>query len=120
MVLQTPTPPTPPTPPEIVVPDIPFWMSLPPYTAALITIVAIAAGVVVLWPIVRALARWIDGRTERRLGVPIELERLQHQVADLEGLQARVAELEERLDFAERMLTRQPEAAERLPRGSVP
>jgi NaMN:DMB phosphoribosyltransferase len=39
---------------------------------------------------------------------------LEARVADLEGVQARVAELEERLDFAERLLTsgraeRQPE-----------
>lgn len=39
-------------------------------------------------------------------------------LAELERLQTRVAELEERLDFAERLLARQREA-DRLPGGSV-
>jgi hypothetical protein len=39
-------------------------------------------------------------------------------LAELQGLQTRVAELEERLDFAERLLARQREA-ERLPGGTA-
>jgi hypothetical protein len=39
---------------------------------------------------------------------------LQQQLADADGLQHRVAELEERLDFAERLLS-QREAPARLP-----
>ena len=112
---QVPHPPIPPIP-EIVIHDSSFWSGLPPFFIALITIAAVAAGVVVLWPIVRALARAIDARTDRRLGIPAEAERLQERVAELEALQPRLAELEERLDFTERMLTRSP-AAEPLQSG---
>ena len=106
---QVPIPPIPPIP-EIVIHDSSFWSGLPPFFIAVITIAAVAAGVVVLWPIVRALARAIDARTDRRSGFPIEVERLQERVAELEALQPRLAELEERLDFTERMLTRSPTA----------
>jgi len=43
-----------------------------------------------------------------------EVLALQERVGELEGLSGRMAELEERLDFAERLLVRQREAA-RLP-----
>jgi len=39
-------------------------------------------------------------------------------LAELQGLQSRVAELEERLDFAERLIARQREG-ERLPGGTA-
>lgn len=100
-------PPIPPIP-EIVIQDSSFWSGLPPFFATLIAIAMVSAGVAVLWPIVRALARAIDARTDRRLGIPVEVDRLQERVAELEALQPRLAELEERLDFTERMLTRPP------------
>jgi hypothetical protein len=45
-----------------------------------------------------------------------ELEALRAELDDLRSLPSRMAELEERLDFAERMLTHQREGA-RLPGG---
>jgi hypothetical protein len=42
------------------------------------------------------------------------LEEIEHRLAELEAREARVAELEERLDFAERLLTREA-AARQLP-----
>jgi Tfp pilus assembly protein PilO len=104
---QTPHPPIPPIP-EIVFQDQSFWSGLPPFLAVVVALAVIAAGVAVLWPIVRALARAIDARTDRHLIPPRELETLQARVAELEALQPRIAELEERLDFTERMLTRGP------------
>jgi Tfp pilus assembly protein PilO len=102
------------TPPEVPIPPIPevvihnssFWSGLPPAFVTMIILVAVAGGVVMLLPIIRAIARRIDARTDRRFGVPQDLERLQERVSELEALQPRLAELEERLDFAERMLTR--------------
>lgn len=44
------------------------------------------------------------------------MEELEYRVADLESTQQRVLELEERLDFAERLLARQRES-ESLPEG---
>lgn len=61
-------------------------------------------------------------RMERGLTDPsalaAELEELRARVADGEGLQQRVAELEERLDFAERMLTQRAEPGALPERGS--
>src|SRR5687768_17873206 len=104
---EVPHPPIPPVP-EIVFQEPSFWSGLPPGIVLLITVAAVAGAVAVLWPIVRALARAIDARTSQRFGVPIEVERLQERVGELEAIQPRLAELEERLDFAERMLTRPP------------
>lgn len=92
----------------MAIPAPDFRGQLPPPFVVLITLAALVAGGVVLWPIVRALARWIDGRTDRRFGIPVEVERLQARVAELEALHSKLAELEERLDFTERMLTRSP------------
>ena len=100
-------PPIPPIP-EVVIHGSSFWSSLPPGLSLIIAIAMVAAGVVVLWPIVRALARAIDARTDRRLSMGVDVERLQERVAELEALHPRLAELEERLDFTERMLTRPP------------
>ncbi|MGH7630665.1 MAG: hypothetical protein ACREOF_15035 [Gemmatimonadales bacterium] len=103
-----PPPQTPPTPPEIIIQDTSFWAGLPPHVVFLIVVTALVAGGVVLWPIVRALARWIDGRADRRLGIRVDVARLPAKVAELEAIQPRLAELEERLDFTERMLARSP------------
>ena len=58
---------------------------------------------------VRVFQRRLEGKT---VGPEIqrELEELRHRVAQLEQAQGRVEELEERMDFSERMLTqdRQP------------
>ncbi len=72
--------------------------------------VAFAGTVIMLFgPLVRALARRLEGRggsTE----LLADVEALQGRVDQLEAGQSRVAELEERLDFAERLLaqTREP------------
>jgi flagellar biosynthesis/type III secretory pathway M-ring protein FliF/YscJ len=77
-----------------------------------VAIVALVA-LVVLWPLMAALARRID----RRDGEPAlrgEVNDLRARLTELEAAQGRVADLEERLDFAERLLAQQREAA-RLP-----
>jgi hypothetical protein len=83
----------------------------------LFAIVVIALGVTAIarGRIGDAIGRWIDtwGR-DRRGHSPGEVEHLRQQVAGLPTLEARVAELEERLDFAERLLAQSREP-ERLP-----
>lgn len=69
-----------------------------------------------LWPLIRALARRIEG------GAPVaemqaELETLRERVQQLEAMPPRMAELEERVDFAERLLTRGQEAPSAMARG---
>jgi hypothetical protein len=65
--------------------------------------VSIAVVLVLRGPLGKALARRIEGGTDAPDPRVAELE---HRVADLEHAQARVLELEERLEFAERLLAR--------------
>ena len=59
-------------------------------------------------PIGHAIGRWIDARARRNEPLPPELE---GRVSDLEQATQRMVELEERLDFAERLLVQgRPEA----------
>jgi Tfp pilus assembly protein PilO len=76
---------------------------------------SLAAVLILRGPLGRALARRIEGGAGG--GEAEERTRaLEERVAHLEGLQAQLAELEERLDFAERLLARAREG-ERLPAG---
>ena len=72
-----------------------------------ISVIAIS----VLKPLIQAWARRIEGRgTDPALRA--EVDSLHERVAEVEPLQRRVLELEERLEFAERLLAqrRDPEA----------
>jgi len=96
-------PPIPPIPPIPEIHVLSPWMALPPQMVALIAMACVAGAALVLYPIARAIARRLEGR-----GVSNELlqqvDELRERVRDLESSQHRVAELEERLDFAERLL----------------
>jgi hypothetical protein len=88
----------------------------PDVAPVLVTIVltaAVAVTVILRGPLGRALARRIEGSAPRSDGASDRIEQLEQRVAELEGAQLRISELEERLDFAERMLAR-TEPAERL------
>jgi hypothetical protein len=76
--------------------------------------------VVMLYPIARAWARRIEGGAipgdiEARLEA---LERREVEGAEADFTRQRLAELEERLDFAERLLGRARSADAALPRGA--
>lgn len=61
----------------------------------------LGSGVLVLrGPVGRALARKIEGRT----GGPEDLSSIEDRLADVDVLRQRMGELEERVDFAERLL----------------
>ena len=82
--------------------------------------VAMGAGSLALFlgPVGQALGRRLAGKTTRAAGGgfstgEMAAERvtdLESRVVDLEGAVARMAELEERVDFAERLLARGPGA----------
>lgn len=121
-----PVPPVPPTPPpgEAVIvqtiptpPIVPPWVTLPPAVTLLITLGFFAACAVILTPIMRALGRRLEGRPSVDPVVRDELDRLRARLEELEQTQHRLLELEERVDFAERLLTAQRRDAERLPGG---
>jgi len=57
-------------------------------------------------PLGHAIARWLDSRGGRSSGgnIRVAVERLENRLAELEGVEHRLLEVEERLDFTERML----------------
>ena len=93
----------PPIPPIPEIQVLPPWMVMPPQVLAIISLAMVAGIAIVLYPLARALARRLEGR-----GVSQDLlqqvDELRERVRDLESSQHRVAELEERLDFTERLL----------------
>ncbi|MEO8636396.1 MAG: hypothetical protein ABI587_14070 [Gemmatimonadales bacterium] len=61
--------------------------------------------------------RWLERRgpdSDTNPGSPNRMYDLENRVADLEAQQGRVLELEERLDFAERLLTQQRDTLRQL------
>jgi Tfp pilus assembly protein PilO len=76
------------------------------------------AGVVLILrgPVGRALARRIEGQSGAAGELATRVEELESRIAELEQERARTAELEERVDFAERLLARQDPSARELPR----
>lgn len=101
---------TPPVPPEIPSPPFDpnlFFMS--EWGApVLVMIVALSllAATIILWPVMRALGRRLEARGGGDPALRAELEQLQQRLGEVDHLQQRVAELEERIDFTERMLAR--------------
>jgi hypothetical protein len=73
-------------------------------------LIGMAMGGFVLFGVYRTVNRMLDRRHESKPlagGLEAELRRLEDRVAVLEDGALRVQELEERLDFAERMLAKQ-------------
>ena len=90
-----------------------FFMSQQGVEQERILFLGTGASVLVL-AVNRAIVRW----RERREDVPEpRLEELEHRLTELDGLQMRVMELEERLDFAERLLTEQHGASQQIAGG---
>jgi flagellar biosynthesis/type III secretory pathway M-ring protein FliF/YscJ len=87
----------------------PDWVA----PVAVLTILIIVAGIV-LFPLVRAYARRLERGSEDP-ELRDEVVQLRERVAELEHNAVAVQELEERMDFAERLLTQRGEQA-RLPR----
>ena len=100
-VVQLPVPPTPPDP-GLMLP--PFWVTMPPGTVGLIFLGLTAAAVIVLWPIMRAIGRRLEGRGGADAALRAEVEQLRARLSDVDLMHQRLAELEERVDFAERLL----------------
>lgn len=80
--------------------------------------IAVALGAPALvFVVIRAAMRMFDRRTSSHGVSSDEVNALRVELDELRELPPRITELEERLDFAERMLAQQREA-ERLPGGS--
>ena len=112
MLLQAPVPPTPPSVPF----DPNALLSNPDgLPMVMMFLVVMTAATIILWPIVRALARRLEGRGGVDASLRADVEQLQHRLGEVDGLQGRIAELEERLDFTERLLaqSREPDRLQR-------
>jgi hypothetical protein len=95
-----------PLPPPDIPPEVLAWLQrVPPELAILIPLAAVVIGGGLLFVLVRAIARRIEGGGGR--AVREELEVLRQRLAELEEGQVRFAELEERIDFQERMLAQE-------------
>jgi hypothetical protein len=87
-----------------------------PLEQFLITMAGIIGAVVALrGPIGRALAARIEGRRAPDHETLLELEDLRARVVALEEGQSQLAELQERLEFAERLLSREHQDRRELP-----
>ena len=105
-IVQTPVP----MPPRAPFPPGVIEAGPPPYVmVSMVFIVGILVLGVVLWPLIRAWGRRIEGRSVDP-SMMNEIGQLRARVAELEHGQARMAELEERVDFSERLLTQGREA----------
>jgi hypothetical protein len=113
-------PPPPPVPPEIPFDPNLFIMNGGAPAVVMIVFLALLATTVILWPVMRAFARRVEGKGRADAALRAEVEQLQQRLGDVDHLEQRVAELEERLDFAERLLTRGQEAPPVLARVDHP
>ncbi|HSE51110.1 MAG TPA: hypothetical protein VLB00_02920 [Gemmatimonadales bacterium] len=98
-------PPQAPLPPPAG-PDPNFLIERLTETVGILLVVVLFAivAVKVLGPVARAWARKLEGK----VGDPelrAEVDHLRDQLAEMDGLGSRVQELEERVEFAERMLS---------------
>jgi len=108
MQIQAPLPPE--GPPALIVDTGVAWQEIAPAIA--ITVMVVGA-ILLLLPLVRAWARRIEGRGADPM-LADDIASLRDRTHEIDHLNARVQELEERLDFAERLLTQRDPAA--LPR----
>lgn len=93
-------------------PEMPGAFGLQSYQLASIIelLIGVTVTVIIALPIIRFLVRWAEARF---LHAPrqTELDELRARLAELEAQQGRLLELEERLEFAERLLARPRESA---------
>jgi hypothetical protein len=82
------------------------------------TLAAAVGGPLLAIMVVPALAKRLLGKTARWPGEAprAELDDMRERLSELDDMARRVAELEERVDFAERLLAQQREAALPKPR----
>ncbi|HVD32702.1 MAG TPA: hypothetical protein VNC19_03930 [Gemmatimonadales bacterium] len=112
-MLQGPVPPTPPQVPFD--PNLIFMNHGGPPIVLLIVIAALTATVIILWPIMRAFGRRLEGRGAADPALRADVEQVHARLAEMDTLQARISELEERVDFTERLLAqnREPDRLQR-------
>jgi hypothetical protein len=77
----------------------------PPDWVGAVAIAALIVSAILLFPLVRALARRLEGHSVSA-GVRAELADLHDRLGAMDRLESRVEDLESRLEFSERLLAR--------------
>jgi Tfp pilus assembly protein PilO len=103
----------PPTPPHFD-PNLIFMQHGGPPAVVFIVVAALAAAVIILWPLMRAFARRVEGKGMIDGTLRAEVDQLQARLGEVDTLHQRIAELEERVDFTERLLAQAHEAQSRV------
>lgn len=107
--------------PQVPQGPVPPWMILPPQVVVILAFAVIGAAVIILLPLMRAIGRRIGGSSGDRelrqevteLRTRIEkTERSALTSGDVDLSEERIGELEDRLEFVERMLTREKEGSD--------
>ena len=106
----------PPFPDPVIAPPFgaPPWETLPPSVFLLIVVAVVTGAVFLLGPLVRALATRIEGGTARKLREEVmelrtRLESMEQnalQSGELGAAEQQIYELEERVEFVERLMSR--------------
>ena len=100
-----------PAPPPVPAQHVSVTGSLEGWDAVALLLVFGAIVTVILWPLIRALARRIE-RGGVAAETQAEIEALRDRVRALEEMQPRMSDLEGRVDFTERVLVRGQESPE--------
>lgn len=106
-----------PAPPPDIPPELLAWLqSMPPEMILVPILAVLAIGGSLLFLLVRGIARRLEGGANIK-ELRAEVEAMRQRLAEMEDGGARIADLEERLDFSERILAQVQR--ERIP-GSHP
>lgn len=106
-MIQAPTvPPVPQIPAPPFDPNLIWLNDGAPPAIVMIVFLGLLATTIILWPVMRAFARRLEGKGGADPALHAEIEQLQQRLGEVDVLHQRVAELEERIDFTERMLAR--------------
>ncbi len=112
---QIPDVPAPPAPPVVVMQGpVGGPETWPPQVFVMVILAGLVFTGLLLWPIVRALARRLEGGSSAKLQAELDeirarLDAVEQRAVtsgEFDQAQHRLYDLEERLEFAERMLTR--------------
>jgi hypothetical protein len=82
-------------------------------------IAMLTAIIIILWPLMRAFARRLEGKGNVDSVLREEVDQLHTRLADMDALHGRVLELEERLDFTERVLAQTHDAQKGMIEGET-
>lgn len=109
-MIQLPSPPGAPLPPEQLPVVVDTGVAVGDIAQLVAITIVLIGAIMLLMPLGRALARRIEGRAADP-ALADEIAALRERAEEFDQLNARVHELEERLDFAERLLVQRDSQA---------